>query len=69
MARPRLQLPEDQIIAAYQAGVPILRLANQHGVDRDVIRRILDDHQIPRIEHRGAHWAAKRAAKAQEATG
>lgn len=63
MARPRIRLDELAIAQAYTNGATILGLATQHGVDRDVIRRILDEHQIPRVENRGAHWAAKRAAR------
>lgn len=62
MARPRLDVDETAITQAYADGATISGLAFAHGVDRYVIRRVLDDHDISRIEHRGAHWAAKRAA-------
>lgn len=66
MARPRLVLPETDIAAAYTDGQTILALAQLHGVDRDVIRRILTEHDVPRREDRGRHWAAKRAARASQ---
>lgn len=53
MARPRLRLPEHDIAQAYLAGASINHLAQQHGVDRDVVRRILNDHQIPRTPRPG----------------
>lgn len=64
MARPRIQLDETAIAQAYTEGDTILGLALEHNVDRDVIRRILDEHDVPRREDRGRHWAAKRAARA-----
>ena len=62
MPRPRRDVDEHAIITAYENGQPIAELARNHHVDRYVIRRVLDDHGIHRIEHRGAHWATKRAA-------
>lgn len=64
MARPRIKLDESAIARAYAGGNTILGLASAHGVDRDVIRRILTEREVPRREDRGRHWAAKRVAKA-----
>ena len=57
--RPRLKVDEAAIITAYQQGIPILRLAEQHGVDRYVIRRVLDDHDVPRNRAHGQRYFPK----------
>lgn len=41
MGRPRLEVDENAITTAYAAGASINALANTHGVDRQVIRRVL----------------------------
>lgn len=48
LGRPRLDVDEHAITSAYANGATILGLAQTHGVDRTVIRRVLDDHQIER---------------------
>jgi hypothetical protein len=56
VSRPRLKVDEEAIIRDYQQGMPILRLAAQHNVDRYVIRRVLDDHEIPRNRSHGQRY-------------
>lgn len=53
--RPRLAVDEAAIIGAYLTGTPILQLAHDHGVDRYVIRRVLDDYNVPRINYKRRH--------------
>ena len=48
MGRPRLAVDETAIVHAYTRGGTVLALARQHGVDRTVIRRVLDDHDVER---------------------
>lgn len=40
--RPQLDVDELAVLWAYDVGVPINYLASTHGVDRYVIRRVLD---------------------------
>lgn len=58
--RPRKSVNEQAIVDGYTDGGTIAGLAREHGVDRYVIRRVLDEHEVPRRERRGAHWAPKR---------
>lgn len=48
LGRPRLDVDEHAITTAYANGATILGLAQAHGVDRTVIRRVLNDHQAQR---------------------
>jgi hypothetical protein len=61
--RPRLKVDEPAIIEEYQQGVPILRLAQRHGVDRYVIRRVLDEHHVPRNRRHGQRYKAEGSAQ------
>jgi hypothetical protein len=55
MARPRLHVDEQAIVRAYADGTSVNRLAYEHGVDRYVIRRVLNDQagNIIQFPHRG----------------
>lgn len=50
--RPRLELDELAVTWAYELGVTENQLAQAHGVDRYVVRRVLRDHGIRRREHK-----------------
>lgn len=41
--RPRIELDVHDVANAYTTGTPIAALAREHGVDRDVIRRCIDE--------------------------
>lgn len=60
--RPRLPIDTHTVLTAYADGQSITQIANQLGVDRSRVRRVVHDHGVLR-DDRGAHWATKRQQK------
>lgn len=65
MSRPRTAVDEEAVVAAYAAGQTIAAIAREHEVGRAVITRVLDEHEVPRRDDRGRHWAANRTTDLQ----
>lgn len=65
MVRPRFTMPEHAIVTCYLAGDTVTYLAKILGVDRSVIRRVLEDNDVTLRDDRGRrpnHWTQGRAA-------
>jgi hypothetical protein len=66
VARPRKALDEWYVIESYEAGHTLQAIADQLGVDRCVVTRVVKDAEVYE-ERRGAHWSGKRLRKRQSA--